>query len=57
MQQHALEAAARRRKANTIPGMNGPVRLGGGDLTSLGVMLGLTPRELAVLVRLGIQFT
>jgi len=57
MQQHALEAAARRRKANTIPGMNGPVRLGGGDLTSLGVTLGLTPRELAVLVRLGIQFT
>ena len=47
----------RRQKANTIPGTNGPVRLGGGDLASLGVTLGLTPRELAVLVRLGIRFT
>ena len=39
-QQRALEAAAGRRKANTIPGTNGPVRLGGGDLASLGVTLG-----------------
>lgn len=43
--QRALEAAERRRRTNTIA--NGPVRLGGGNLASLG----LTPRELAVLVR------
>jgi hypothetical protein len=43
--QRALQAAERRQRANT--GMNGPVRLGGGNLASLG----LTPRELAVLVR------
>jgi len=44
-QQRALEAAERRRRNNTIPGTQGPVRLGGGNLASLG----LTPRELAVL--------
>ena len=38
------------RRTNTVPGTNGPVRLGGGNLASLG----LTPRELAVLVRGGI---
>lgn len=43
-----LEIAARRR-TNTVPGTNGPVRLGGGNLATLG----LTPRELAVLVRRG----
>jgi hypothetical protein len=48
-QQHALEAAERRRRANTVRGTAGPVRLGGGNLASLG----LTPRELAVLVRQG----
>jgi len=37
-----LEAAERRRRTNTLPG---PVRLGGGNLASLG----LTPRELAIL--------
>jgi len=42
-----LEAAERRRRTNTLPGTNGPVRLGGGNLASLG----LTPRELAILVR------
>ena len=47
----------RRRKANTIPGMGSSVRLGGGDLANLGETLGLTPRELAVLVRLGIRFS
>jgi len=47
----------RRQKANTIPGTNGPVRLGGGDLANLGATLGLTPRELAVLVRLDIRFS
>ena len=36
--------------------MNGSVRLGGG-LASLGMTLELTPRELAVLVRLGIRFS
>lgn len=41
----ALAAAERRQRTNT--GTNGPVRLGGGNLASLG----LTPRELAVLVR------
>jgi len=41
--QRALEAAERRRRTNA--GTNGPVRLGGGNLASLG----LTPRELAVL--------
>lgn len=43
--QRALEAAERRRRTPT--GTNGPVRLGGGDLANLG----LTPRELIVLVR------
>ena len=43
-----LEAAERRRRTNTLPG---PVRLGGGNLASLG----LTPRELAILVRRGIR--
>jgi DNA-dependent metalloprotease WSS1 len=38
-----------RRRANTVSGTNGPVRLGGGNLASLG----LTPRELAILVREG----
>lgn len=42
--QRALEAAERRRRTNVS---TGPVRLGGGNLASLG----LTPRELAVLVR------
>ncbi|KAH9975615.1 WLM domain-containing protein [Russula compacta] len=42
-QQRALQAAERRRRANTLS--KGPVRLGGGDLANLG----LTPRELAVL--------
>ena len=42
-----LEIAEGRRRANTVSGTNGPVRLGGGNLASLG----LTPRELAVLVR------
>jgi hypothetical protein len=42
--QRALEAAERRRGTNVG---TGPVRLGGGNLASLG----LTPRELAVLVR------
>jgi len=41
--QRALEAADRRRRTNTET--NGPVRLGGGNLASLG----LTPRELAIL--------
>lgn len=45
-----LEAEERKRRANTLPGTNGPVRLGGGNLASLG----LTPRELAILVRRGI---
>jgi hypothetical protein len=50
-QQRSIELEiAERRRANTVPGTNGPVRLGGGSLTSLG----LTPRELAVLVRRGI---
>ena len=47
-QQRALEREAAERRtrtrANTAPG---PVRLGGGNLASLG----LTPRELAILVR------
>lgn len=47
-----LEIAEGRRRANTVPGTNGPVRLGGGNLASLG----LTPRELAVLVRRRIGF-
>ena len=46
-QQRALEAAERRRRAGALTGTPGPVRLGGGNLASLG----LTPRELAVLVR------
>jgi DNA-dependent metalloprotease WSS1 len=47
-----LEIAERRRlRTNTVPGTNGPVRLGGGNLSSLG----LTPRELAILVRRGIN--
>ena len=46
-QQRAREAAVRRQNASTTPGTRGPVRLGGGNLASLG----LTPRELAVLVR------
>ena len=46
-QQRALEAAIRRQTASTLPGTRGPVRLGGGNLASLG----LTPRELVVLVR------
>ena len=41
------EIAETRRRTNTVPGTNGPVRLGGGNLARLG----LTPRELAVLVR------
>ncbi|KAH9065258.1 WLM domain-containing protein [Lactarius vividus] len=41
--QQALEAAEKRRRTNVTT--NGPVRLGGGNLASLG----LTPRELAVL--------
>jgi len=41
--QRALAAAERKQRTNT--GTNGPVRLGGGNLASLG----LTPRELAVL--------
>ncbi|KAI9443380.1 WLM domain-containing protein [Lactarius indigo] len=41
----ALEAAEKRRRTNVTTGTNGPVRLGGGNLASLG----LTPRELAVL--------
>lgn len=46
-----LEAAERRkRRTNSVPVTNGPVRLGGGSLANLG----LTPRELAVLVRRGI---
>ena len=45
------EIAEGRRRTNTVPGTNGPVRLGGGNLASLG----LTPRELAVLVRRGIR--
>lgn len=44
-----LEFIERKRRANTVSGTNGPVRLGGGNLASLG----LTPRELAVLVRGG----
>jgi hypothetical protein len=40
-----LEAAERRRRSNSVPVTNGPVRLGGGSLASLG----LTPRELAIL--------
>lgn len=45
-QQRSIELEiAERRRANTVPGTNGPVRLGGGSLASLG----LTPRELAVL--------
>lgn len=43
--QRALEAAERRRKTIVATVTNGPVRLGGGNLASLG----LTPRELAVL--------
>ncbi len=50
--QRALEAAERRRRANVATGTNGPVRLGGGNLANLG----LTPRELAVLVRRVIIF-
>jgi DNA-dependent metalloprotease WSS1 len=47
-QQRSIELEiAERRRTNTVPGTNGPVRLGGGNLASLG----LTPRELAVLVR------
>ena len=45
-----LEFAEKKRRSNTVPGTNGPVRLGGGNLASLG----LTPRELVVLVRRGI---
>ncbi|KAI0260238.1 WLM domain-containing protein [Gloeopeniophorella convolvens] len=43
--QRATDAAERRRRAGNVTGTNGPVRLGGGNLASLG----LTPRELAVL--------
>ncbi|KAI9464941.1 WLM domain-containing protein [Lactarius psammicola] len=43
--QRALEATERRRRTDVATGTNGPVRLGGGNLASLG----LTPRELAVL--------
>ena len=46
-----LEIAERRKRTNTVPGTNAPVRLGGGNLANLG----LTPRELAVLVRGGIR--
>jgi DNA-dependent metalloprotease WSS1 len=50
--QRALEAAERRRRANAVMGTQGPVRLGGGNLANLG----LTPRELAVLVRQAKKF-
>jgi hypothetical protein len=49
-QQRSIELEiAERRRTNTVPGTNAPVRLGGGNLANLG----LTPRELAVLVREG----
>jgi hypothetical protein len=51
-QQRSIELEfIERRRANTVSGTNGPVRLGGGNLAGLG----LTPRELAVLVRGGIR--